>query len=191
MSRNRVSLVVLLALAGAILSALLLFDHHGIGGAVDGLCGTGEESGCEQVSRSGYSAIGGLSLAALGVSFYGAMLLLLAFGLASSDAVRESAAAVALVAFGLALAVDAVLLGIQAFAIGAYCRLCLATYAVNLAAFVALLPVRSKLAAVTAENERAARSRSGPFPPWWSQSRSGLSTTRSPPLGRPTRPYSR
>ena len=156
MSRNRLSLVVLFAFAGAFLSGLLLFDHHGVGSAqatVHQLCGTGQESGCEQVSRSQYSSIGSLSLAAVGVSFYGATLLLLAFGLASSDAVRESVAGVALLAFGAALAVDVVLFGIQAFAIGAYCRLCLATYALNLAAVVTLLPVRSRIGAVLAQGE--------------------------------------
>jgi protein-disulfide isomerase/uncharacterized membrane protein len=153
MSRNRISVVVLLALAGALLSGFLLFDHHGVGAAVEGLCGAGQESGCDEVSRSSYSAIGGFSLAALGVAFFGSILLILAFGLASSDSVRESCAAVALLAFGLALAVDAVLLGIQAFAIGAYCRLCLATYALNLAAFAILWPVRSKLAGITGGSE--------------------------------------
>jgi protein-disulfide isomerase/uncharacterized membrane protein len=156
MSRNRLSLAVLFACAGAFLSGLLLFDHHGVGSAqatVQQLCGTGQESGCEQVSRSQYSSIGSLSLAAVGVSFYGAMLLLLAFGLASSDAVRESVAGVALLAFGAALAVDVLLFGIQAFAIGAYCRLCFATYALNLAAVATLLPVRSKIAGILAQGD--------------------------------------
>jgi protein-disulfide isomerase/uncharacterized membrane protein len=154
MSRNRLLLVALLALAGAALSGILLFDHHGAGSAaMEGLCGTGEESGCSEVSRSQYSEVGGVSVAALGVVFYGAVLLLLAFGLASTDPVRESAAALALVAFGLALAVDAVLLGVQAIAIGAYCRLCLATYVLNVAAFAALWPARSKIAAATAASD--------------------------------------
>jgi len=42
MHRSRISLVVLLALAGGALSGLLLFEHHGVGGAsaaVDALCG--------------------------------------------------------------------------------------------------------------------------------------------------------
>ena len=155
MSRNRFSLVVLTALAGALFSGLLLFDHHGVSSAlsIEQICGTGEESGCEEVARSPYSSIRNLSLAAVGVFFYGAMLLLLAFGLASSEAVRESIASVALLAFGAAIAVDVVLFGIQVFAIGAYCRLCLATYAVNLAAVVILLPVRSKIGAVLAQSE--------------------------------------
>jgi protein-disulfide isomerase/uncharacterized membrane protein len=159
MSRNRLSLLVLLAFAGAFLSGLLLFDHHGVRSAqsaVHQLCGPGEESGCFLVSHSQYSTLGGFSLAAVGVFFYGSMLLLLVLGLVSSDSVRDSVAALALVAFGAALAADVLLLGIQAFAIGAYCRLCLATYAVNVAAVAALLPLRSKLAEISRGEARRA-----------------------------------
>ncbi len=156
MSRNRLSLVVLFAFAGLVLSGLLLFDHHGVGtaqAAVHQLCGPGEESGCYLVSHSQYSTFGGFSLGALGVFFYASMLLLLASGLVSSEAVRDAVAGLALAAFGAALAVDVLLFGIQAFAIGAYCRLCLATYAVNLAALIVLLPLRSKLGSVLAQGE--------------------------------------
>jgi len=156
MSRNRLSLVVLFAFAGAFLSGLLLFDHHGVGSAqatVHQLCGTGEESGCYLVSHSQYSTLAGFSLASVGVFFYGSMLVLLAFGLVSSDAIRDAVAGLALVAFGAALAADVLLFGIQAFAIGAYCRLCLATYALNLAAVVCLWPARSAMGAVLARGE--------------------------------------
>lgn len=156
MSRNRLSLVVLLAFAGAFLSGLLLFDHHGVGSAqsaVHGLCGAGEESGCFLVSHSQYSTLMGFSLAAVGAFFYGSMLLLLTLAMVSSDGLRDAAAALLLVTFGAALAVDVLLLGIQAFAIGAYCRLCLVTYAVNIAAFAALLPARPKLAEIWAPGE--------------------------------------
>jgi protein-disulfide isomerase/uncharacterized membrane protein len=156
MSRNRLAFVVLLAFVGAVLSGLLLFDHYGVGSAqatVHQLCGTGEDSGCYLVSHSQYSTLGSFSLAAVGVFFYGSMLLLLALGLVSSDSVRDAVGGLSLVAFGAALAVDVLLFGIQAFAIGAYCRLCLATYAVNLAAVAALLPARSKIASVMAQGE--------------------------------------
>jgi protein-disulfide isomerase/uncharacterized membrane protein len=148
MSRNRIALVVLLALAGAVLSGLLLFDHHGVGpaqAALHRLCGDGDQSGCEQVSRSRYSSLGAFSLAALGLGFYGSVLLLLALALVVTDEARASASALALVLFGAAALVDLVLLGIQAFSIGAYCALCIATYAVNLAAVAVLLPARSKV----------------------------------------------
>ena len=84
MSRNRLSLAVLFACAGAFLSGLLLFDHHGVGlaqTAVHQLCGTGEDSGCFLVSHSQYSTLGSFSLASVGVFFYASMLVLLGFGL--------------------------------------------------------------------------------------------------------------
>jgi serine/threonine-protein kinase len=151
------SIAALLAFTGAVVSGLLLFDHHGVGSAraaVNQLCGASEESGCEQVSQSRYSSIGNYSVAALGVFFYGSMLLLAAIGLAStSDTVRDSAAGLALAGFGAALAVDIVLFALQAVAIGAYCRLCLATYAVNAVALFVLFPLRSRIRSVLAGSE--------------------------------------
>jgi protein-disulfide isomerase/uncharacterized membrane protein len=150
MTRNRLSLVAVFVFLGAVLSGLLLFNHHGVGPAsVHQLCGAGEESGCDLVASSKYASVGSVSLAAVGVFFYGSILLLLALGLASSsDEVRDSTAGLALAALLLALAADVVLLGLQAFAIGAYCRLCIATYAVNAAAVAALWPTRSRIGAV-------------------------------------------
>jgi protein-disulfide isomerase/uncharacterized membrane protein len=151
MSRNRIALVVLLALAGAVLSGLLLFDHHGVGpaqAALHRLCGDGDESGCEQVSRSRFSSIGAFSLAALGLGFYGSVLLLTALALVLPDPSRASAAGIGVVLFGAAVLVDIVLLGLQAFSIGAYCGLCVATYAVNVAALAVLFPARSRIPAL-------------------------------------------
>jgi protein-disulfide isomerase/uncharacterized membrane protein len=152
MSRNRLSFVALLAFLGALLSGLLLFDHHGVSSAqsaVHQLCGAVPETGCELVSNSQHSTIGGFSLAAVGLFFYGSIMLLLALGLASpSDATRDFAAGLGFAAFLAALAVDVLLLGVQAVAIGAYCRLCLATYAVNGLVLAALWPIRSRIRAV-------------------------------------------
>jgi protein-disulfide isomerase/uncharacterized membrane protein len=148
MTRNRFSLVVLLALLGGALSGLLLFDHHGVGAAssaVHELCGPEDTSGCERVSQSRYSAVGALSVAAIGVAFYGSMMLLLAIGLVVPDTVRESIAGLALAAFAVAFVADLVLFGLQAFAIGAFCKLCIATYVVNLAALAILWEAKSKL----------------------------------------------
>ena len=145
MHRSRLSLVILLALAGGALSGLLLFDHHGVGAAgsaVEAICGPESESGCETVAQSRYSSIGNLSLAALGLVFYGATALLLALALVTSDAVRNAAAGVALVVFGVAVVLDLILFGLQAFAIGAYCKLCIGTYAANIAALALLWPWR-------------------------------------------------
>ncbi len=141
----------MLAVVGSAFAGLLLLDHHGISPAKDAvhqLCGTGEDSGCEQVSRSRFSSLAGFSVAGIGFFFYGSILLLLALALVSPEPVQESAGVLSFVLFGVALFLDVVLLGIQAFAIGAYCKLCLGTYVVNVLALLALLPAASRLPAL-------------------------------------------
>ena len=55
---------------------------------------------------------------------------------------RSAAGALALIALALALLVDVVLLGVQFFAVKAFCRLCILTYLLNALSLVLLLPVR-------------------------------------------------
>lgn len=151
MSRERLALVALLAFAGGILSGLLLMDHHGVAAAssaVDEVCGAGEDSGCAQVAESPYSTVGQLSVAGIGLVFYGSALLLVALSLVASESVRSAASGLALGLFGAALVVDLVLLGIQTFAIGAFCKLCVATYGINIASFAILWPARKALSSV-------------------------------------------
>lgn len=141
-------------MVGGGISGLLLFDHHGVGAAsaaVDQICGADEAGGggCQEVASSAYSAVAGVSLAAIGLAFYGSMLLLGALALVVGESARGALAAVVFAAFALALATDAVLFAVQAFAIGAYCKLCLATYAVNLAALIVALPFASLLKSAT------------------------------------------
>ncbi|MFQ5790229.1 MAG: vitamin K epoxide reductase family protein, partial [Acidobacteriota bacterium] len=146
MSRWRLTLVLLLALGGAALSGLLLLDHHGVElaeEAVSQLCGPPGESGCEQVARSRYSSMGGISLAAMGLFFYLSVLLLGALGLIAGPETRRAASSLILLSLGLAVVIDVVLLGLQAFSIGAFCSLCLWTYGINGAALVTLLPART------------------------------------------------
>ena len=146
-ARLRLVLVLGLCLVGAMLSALLLAEHRGEGraaSAVNAICGEGQQSGCEEVNRSAYSEWKGVPLAAAGLSFY----LALAFGLALvlvAGAEMQAAVAVSvLAALCLALVADAVLLAIQAFAIKAFCKLCLATYGVSAAAVLLLWPARAQ-----------------------------------------------
>jgi uncharacterized membrane protein len=144
-TRTRLSIVIVLAILGASLSGLLLLEHHGeslASATVDALCGEGNQSGCDTVNRSAYSQVAGMPLAAIGLVFCLSLALLLGLSLLASDAVGEAAGVLALGALALALAVDVVLLGIQAFAIRAFCKLCLATYVVNAASLLLLLPLR-------------------------------------------------
>jgi protein-disulfide isomerase/uncharacterized membrane protein len=144
----RVVLALGLCLAAAAVSAWLLAQHHGEPWAVSAVnqaCGDGQTSGCEDVARSTWSRFAGLPLAAWGLGFYLSLSLALALGVLAPVEVRGTLAGLALAGLALGLLADLVLLGVQAFAIGAYCGLCIATYLLGAAALVALLPFRGAL----------------------------------------------
>ena len=143
--RVRLLLAALVCAISAATSGLLLLEHHGEPGAtaaVSQVCGEAAQSGCETVARSRYSEIRGLPLAAIGLFFALSMGSLLLLSLLAGPESHDAAAALALLAFGLALATDIVLLGVQVVAIRAFCRLCLLTYALNALDIVLLLPAR-------------------------------------------------
>jgi serine/threonine-protein kinase len=132
----------LLCLGAALISALLLLQHHGepMGtSTVQALCGAGQESGCEQVSRSPYAEVAGVPLAALGLFFYLSLALLL-LGLLTAPATRRAAGALVLAALILGLGVDVVLLVVQIAALQRYCGLCIATYVLAAGAAFVMLP---------------------------------------------------
>jgi protein-disulfide isomerase/uncharacterized membrane protein len=141
----RVLAAILLCAANTAIAALLLLQHHGQGtavSAVEQLCGPGSDSGCAAVARSRWSEVAGVPVAAVGVTFYAALTLLLLLGLLAGPPARAAAAALGLLGLVLAVAADVALLAIQAVAIRAFCKLCLLTYALNALAVVALLPSR-------------------------------------------------
>jgi protein-disulfide isomerase/uncharacterized membrane protein len=151
-ARKRIAGALVLCVAGAIVSGLLLLQHHGESGAVSAVnqvCGDGQTSGCETVARSSWSRVGGLPLAAIGVFFYGALVVLLVLLLAAPPESQEPLAFLALAALGTALVVDLVLLGVQALSIRAFCTLCLTTYVLNAATFALLWPARRGAGAVS------------------------------------------
>jgi len=142
MAPRRAIVAAVLALAGAVVSSLLLLEHHGETqgmAAVQAICGQGD-TGCDVVVRSAYSKVAGIPLAALGIVFYVSLAALLLLTLLAGPTTLMAGASAAAYTLILALAIDAVLLGIQAFAIKAFCKLCFATYAVNFAALLVLLP---------------------------------------------------
>jgi len=137
-----------LCLAGAAVSGLLLMQHHGEGPAVSAVnqaCGDGQTSGCEDVARSSWSRFAGLPVAAYGLAFYLSLALALALALVAPGEIRDTLAGLVVAALGVGLLVDLLLLGVQAFAIHAYCKLCILTYLLSAAALVALLPARRAL----------------------------------------------
>ena len=157
-ARWRLLGAALLCVVNTGVSALLLLQHHGEGraaAAVSQLCGEGQDSGCAVVARSPYSAVKGVPLAAIGVLVYGSLAVLLLLALLAGPEARAAAGALALLALALALVADVVLLGVQAVAIRAFCKLCLLTYLLGGLALVFLLPSRRDGAVVGEAVKRA------------------------------------
>jgi protein-disulfide isomerase/uncharacterized membrane protein len=142
---KRIVAALCLCLAGALVSGLLLFQHHGETGAVSAVnevCGNGQTSGCADVARSAWSSFAGLPVAAWGLLFYLGLAAALAVALLSDEEARETLAGIVVAALALGLLVDLGLLGVQALAIKAYCALCILTYALSASALWALWPAR-------------------------------------------------
>jgi protein-disulfide isomerase/uncharacterized membrane protein len=142
---RRLLAALVIGLVGATLSGVLLMQHHGEPSAVSAVnqaCGDGRTSGCEEVARSPYSKVAGVPLAALGLLFYLSLGVLAALAALGPAETRPPLAALAAIAFAVALVFDLGLLGLQAFSIKAFCKLCLATYALNAAGLAVLWPAR-------------------------------------------------
>jgi protein-disulfide isomerase/uncharacterized membrane protein len=147
-SNRRVLIALACMLVGAAVSGLLLFQHHGEPAAVQAVneaCGDGATSGCEQLARSRWSSVGGTPIAAIGTAFSLVLAGLFAVALGCGSVARAGLLALALLLLGAALGVDVALAGVQAFAARTFCGLCVATYALNAAAFYALWPARGAL----------------------------------------------
>ena len=84
-------------------------------------------------------------MAAIGVVFYGSVVFLASLALVAGETVRSAAAGLAVALVGAGVVADLGLFGLQAFVIGAFCKLCLATYGVNLALFALLWPAMRQL----------------------------------------------
>jgi protein-disulfide isomerase/uncharacterized membrane protein len=149
-SAKRLVAALCLCLAGAAVSSLLLLQHHGEGravSAVNRVCGEGEagEGGdCDTVARSSWSTVGGIPVAAFGVVYYASLSLLLALTLLAPMEARSALAGLAVLGLALGLLVDLFLLGVQAFAVRAFCTLCILTYLLGTSALLALLPAWRK-----------------------------------------------
>ena len=153
-ARRTGAVVLLLAAAG--LAAALLLKHYGVGTPADAMCGAGT-SGCDVVNQSVYAKLMGVPLAAIGLVFYLALAGALALSAFASEPARLAVARLVFLALAASLAVDVVLLGLQATKLGAYCTLCLLTYGLGAGALALLWPARgASLAALSAGDGRLA-----------------------------------
>ncbi len=139
----RLGLAFLAAAFGAAVSAVLLLRHHGLdAGALAAAACDPANSGCEEVAASAWSTVAGVPLAAIGLAFFVSLGFLLALALLGGAPLSSRPGRLAFGLVSLALVVDLFLLGVQAFAIGSFCSLCIWTYGANGAALVFLLPAR-------------------------------------------------
>ncbi len=154
-ARIRIVLALAFCLAAAVLSGILLGQHHGEPWATSTVtehCGKGGSSGCEDVARSAWSTLAGMPIAALGLAFYASLALLGCLALFAPAGVRKALIGSILIpCLILGLAFDLFLLMLQAFAIHAWCPFCIATYVLALAALLVLLPFRGSLRRMRAE----------------------------------------
>ncbi len=139
MARRYLNIVLLLSLAGTILSSILLFQHY-YPEADLGLikCGEGIINTCVALSSSPYSKIAGIPIASIGILFY----LLITFMILVSDYAGDryllSVPALILALISMALILN-IILGIIMIYTENICSLCIYTYLVNLAIFILLL----------------------------------------------------
>jgi len=152
---RRTGATVLLLVAAALAAALLL-KHYGVGTPADAICGAGA-SGCDVVNQSVYAEVRGVPLAAIGLVFYLALCGALALSSFASEPSGLAVARLVFLALAASLAVDAVLLGLQATKLNAYCTLCLLTYGLGAGALALLWPARgASLGALSAGDGRLA-----------------------------------
>ncbi len=137
--------LIVLSLAGAALSGVLLVDHYhpGIQERVVA-CGDALDNPCRALGLSGYAELFGVPIALFGLFYYLFVLFTVLVADYAGGRYYGDAVAVLLPLALLALAADAVLAALLV-RLDLYCTLCVASYAVNLLAAAALYVWQRKI----------------------------------------------
>ncbi len=125
--------VAALGLAGLAISAYLAVSHYRVHTDLvyQSFCAISKAINCDTVSQSEYSVLAGFPVAVWGMIGYAGLLLLAAATIATPGAPRGwDLTFLASLAFSLGSIGFA---AVSSFGVGAYCILCIATYAVNFA----------------------------------------------------------
>ena len=134
-------LIAVLALAGAIVSAISLQRHYAK--SATEFCDFSQRFSCDIVNRSEYSSIMGIPVAGIGVAGYAALFILSTFWRSRSDTPnRLLGAAIAGLAFSLYLTY------VEAYKLETWCILCLISLA--LISLISVLAIAVKLRATRA-----------------------------------------
>lgn len=124
MPRTRAWGVAIGSLVGIVIAGYLTAQHGGTGSS---MCNVSDVWSCDTVNRSVYAKVGTVPVALLGVAYY-AVMAWLSLRYASGGAAHAPAMMTTLA--GLALAFD-LYLGWASSQIGAFCPLCVASWALN------------------------------------------------------------
>jgi vitamin-K-epoxide reductase (warfarin-sensitive) len=123
LARRILSLIAILATAGAVVSSVSLYHHYGT--SQTSYCDIGENFNCDIVNRSTYSTILGVPVALIGiVGYLGLMVLATLYRGKQDTPVMLSIASLAGLIFALYLSY------IEGFVLAAWCILCLSSLAV-------------------------------------------------------------
>jgi protein-disulfide isomerase len=125
------------ALAGLVLSVMLVRVHHDAAAGLTSFCTINEEINCDKVALSGWSVLLGVPVAAWGVVGYASAAALSAWGLTGSRLHARWPAGLLLVFGAVATGLSVGLALVSKLLIGAWCLLCMGSWAASLGLLVA------------------------------------------------------
>ena len=143
--KRRIIILLLTGLLGTFVSGLLLLQHYNEAHAVSlvsMMCGGETVSGCSAVNRSEYAVFAGVPLAAYGLLFYLSVSLFLCLASVADTKTQEMSMGLIFFIVSVALLIDFILLGIQAFSLKTFCILCLVTYTLTVVLLIGTFPFR-------------------------------------------------
>ncbi len=136
--KKYINILILLAIAGTVISCLLLVQHYLPGSEISSMtCGSGADNSCKALSLSGYSTIFNIPIASFGLMFYLFLLFTLAIALYAKEDYYDITTAILLPISVLAIIAD-IILFIILIVIQTFCTLCITTYIINILILIAL-----------------------------------------------------
>lgn len=127
---------------GAVLSGVLAVQHHSALRGGQSACNVNDVFNCDLVNTSRFSEVGGVPIALLGLGWFAAVAVVSALGWRKVEGYSRAAGLVT-VAGGLGVGVAA-LLALASLSLGAWCVLCIGTYAAHAVVLVGGLRARGE-----------------------------------------------